>query len=568
MNTDDKIRAILQMEADAVEPSPAGYDAIRNGIAERRRRTWWVWGGSAFAGVALTTAAAVVAFSGTPVPRTIDAPPQGSVSATATTEPTTGPTTAPTTAPTVAPQPPGRPLGAIWPLTTQHELNEWNADRSSYPALATVSGSALGFARQYLLVSDAKVASSDTKDGVFVFDVMRGEQVVARLELKGYGEGNTAPFLVNRVTSAAVGISSPLPEKLAGSPLRVEGDVREVEPAITVRLRADGPGSAPIELGDVRATNNAPNVWHAELAFATTQTTGSIMVTIGHPRGDGISAAAVIPVTFTAATGTPAGDGFAGIKDQRVALFAPDGTFKRFLADELPGGGPSAPDVSPDGRFVAWSQGAGTCASTVQYVPVAGGTPVTVESNGVAALPTWVGDGRIAYAHTVCGSGGDTTTLKLYDLATKTKRTLRTLADVPVALAAGSDGRHLAYVLRDTLTTYELATGAVGTVDPNGCRWRGVDVIGTSTLGKPILLTAQSCGGATAVRVERFATNAPDRDMVAEVKNDAVAYRVSIDSASGAVLVSHGLEDGEPYVERFDRDGDVTTVYGVEQAAW
>ena len=41
MNADDKIRAILRLEADAVEPSAAGWDAIQAGIARRGARTWW-----------------------------------------------------------------------------------------------------------------------------------------------------------------------------------------------------------------------------------------------------------------------------------------------------------------------------------------------------------------------------------------------------------------------------------------------------------------------------------------------------------------------------------------------
>ena len=83
MNTDDKIRAILQMEADAVEPSAAGYDAIRDGIAARRRRTWWTRG-SAFAGAIAATAAALVVLSADPAPKSLQQPisPSGSSSAT------------------------------------------------------------------------------------------------------------------------------------------------------------------------------------------------------------------------------------------------------------------------------------------------------------------------------------------------------------------------------------------------------------------------------------------------------------------------------------------------------
>lgn len=563
MNTDDKIRAILQMEADAVEPSAAGFDAIREGIARKRARTWWVRG-SAFAGVGLTTAAALVLVASNPAPQTIRQPPASSNSATATTEPTAAPSGS------VAPLPsPATPLGTIWPLTTQRELNEWNADNTTYPSLATAGNSATAFTNNYLLTPQAKTVPVGEKDGDLFFDVTYEGTVISRLEVRGFGEGGGAPFLVTRATSEAVKVSSPLPETNVVSPLRVEGDVHEVDPRVLVRLRADGPGSAPVELGDVYATHDAPNVWNAELAFATTQTTGSIFVGIPSPRGDGLlAAAAVIPVTFTPSTGTPAGDGFAAIRDQRVAYFEPGGKLVRYVTERQPGGGAYTPDVSPDGTRVAWSQGGGSCSLVAQYAPIAGGEPVQIgDGNGLSARPTWVGNGRIAYAYTGCEAGAKTT-LRLYDVASKRVTTLATLAEEPVALGAGDDGRHLAYIVGNTLTTYEIGSGATRIVpsEPN-CRWRAVDVFGTSTVGEPMLMTATTCEREAGLLIDRFATNAPERERVTERKHDGVAYRVSFDSASKSFLVSHGVEDGESYVE-ISTLNDLFVVRGTDQASW
>lgn len=564
MNTDEKIRAILQMEADAVEPSAAGFDAIREGIAKKRARTWWVRG-SAFAGVGLTTAAALVVLASNPTPQTIRQPPAASNSATARTEPTPAPSGS------FAPAPaPGTPLGTIWPLTTQRELNEWHADNSTYPSLASAATSATAFTNKYLLTPQANAVQTGEKDGDLFFDVTYMGQVITKLEVRGFGANGTAPFLVTRASSEAVKISSPLPGAKATSPLRVEGDVHEVEPRVLVRLRADGPGSAPVELGDVFATHNAPNVWSAELAFTTTHTTGSIFVGIKSPRGDDVlSAAAVIPVTFTPAVGTPSGDGFVAIRDQRVALFEPGGKLVRFLTEQEPGGGAYAPDVSPDGTKVAWSQGGGTCVLTAKYAPLNGGEPVVIGGgSGLYGRTTWVGNGRIAFTHTECGGSGDETTLQLYDLASKKVTTLAPLDDVPVALGASPDGKHLAYVVRDTLTTYEIGSGATQVIRlRSGCQWRAVDVIGSSTVGEPILLTGRTCADEPGFLVDRFATNAPDTDRVTERKHDAMAYRLSYDEASKAVLISHGLEDGETYVEISDVNG-LRLVRDADQASW
>lgn len=574
MNTDDKIRAILRMEADAVEPSAAGYDAIRTGIEARRRRTWWLRG-STFAGAAVATAAAVVAFNVSATPTAIEQPPTGTISPSVS----AAPSPAASTTPTVAPKPDSTPLGTIWPLTTHGELRAWQADRSTYPALSGLESSAVAFAKNYLLIADATVASEDMRDGSFFWEVRRGEQAVTAvtiLEIKDFGGDGSGPYLVVQARSNAIEIERPAANGEVASPLAGHGTYKDVDPAINARLRADGPSPFPIELGDVRAVTGPPNVWDGSIGFTTTATTGSLMVTVGSLKDDGISAAAVVPIRFAASAAQPQAKTYAGIRDQRLGVFdAASGTLVRWLTEQEPGGGPSAPDVSPDGSRVAWSQGAGTCGATAFYVPVTGGERVRIggageASGGVASSPTWVGNGQIAFAQTVCGSSGDTTTLRLYDVAAGTTRTLATLPGSPTQMAGSHDGKHLAYLVDGALRWFAIATSNTTTIPlRSGCQWRAVEIAGTTTTNQPILLTAETCQGSSVVNVDRFAPSAPDRDRAAEVAHDAMFYWLSYDPADSSLLVSHGVEDAPPYVERINRDGTKKVVgTNVDQARW
>lgn len=563
MNTDEKIAAILRMEADTVEPSAAGYDVIKSGIEARRRRTWWLRG-SAFAATALGTAAALVVLGSNPTPQSVDQTP-ASPGPSVTAEPSPSATAAPT----VAPKPDAEPLGAVWPLTTYRELREWQADTETYPSLSAAQTSALGFARNYLLSPDATVTAVEERGGSFFFEMRRGTIVVSTLELKGFGDGGTAPYLVVAARSEAVAITAPVAGAAISSPLRASGTYQGVEPGYLARLRADGPGSAPEEIGEDNATFAPPNTWSAEVGFTTTRRTGSLMVTMLDGNGDGYAAAAVVPVTFAAATATPAGDGFAGIRNKRVAVFGPTGTFQRYLIDEQPGGGPYTPDVSPDGTRVVWSQGNGTCSEQVLYAPAAGGDPVTIDMPDVSRLPVWLDDRRIAFANIACDDSAAPTTFHVHDTVSGETRMLTSSPEGVLTLATSPDGTYLAWIAGSTIYTWQIGSGAVRSTPPqNGCHWRAVDVAGTTTTKEPILVALQTCDGVGTATVERFARTAPDRDRVAEVKHDAGAYRVSFDAPSATLLVSHTVEDATSYVERIGRDGKVTKIQDVYAASW
>ncbi|HEV2891976.1 MAG TPA: hypothetical protein VGX28_16500 [Frankiaceae bacterium] len=563
MNTDEKIRAILRMEADAVEPSAAGYDAIKTGIAARRRRTWWVRG-SAFAGTVVATVAALVVMAADPAPQTIRPAPSTSVG----TDPTPSPTATPSPTPTatVAAPPDTAALGTIWPLTTYGELRAWKKDNATYPSLATPRGSALAFARSYLLISDAEVV----EQAPYWLVKRPGGVYVTKLSMRAYGEGTTAPYLVTFAESDAFRIDSPSSEATVDSPLVVQGTYDAVDPSLTVRLRGDGAGSAPVEYGDRRAELSAPNTWRTELAYSPTTSVGAVMVTLGSLRDEGIAAAAVVPVRFAPASAAGA-ETYVGVRGDEVALFdARNGAYLRPLNHPQEGQPDYAPDLSPDGSRVLWAGSIKACSTGVTVLPVAGGTGGGFATEyGVITLPRFAGNGAVAYVQNGCGDGAKPQ-LRLHDLATDTDRLLRTLDGDPSALAASPDGRHLVYLVGTTLTWLDVRAGTVTNVPPTQeCEWRAVDVVGTSSAGRPILLGLETCMDSGYVSLYRFAVGAPDHDLVAELLRDASYYRVEHDPASGATLVTHGVEDGPSWIEKLARDGKRTRAgQNVNDASW
>lgn len=266
MNTDERISAILRAEADTVEPSAAGWDAITRGIAVRRRRTWWLRSSALAA-----TAAAVVA-----------------VGAYVTHDGTHTLRQPPVTSQSPAPEPDDTPTGAVWPFQTMGEVRAW--DRARETAFETPEGAVIAFAKIYL----GFAAQVGTGEGGR-YDVTRriGDQthLVTRAVVAGFGPGGGAPYVVLRAESPSLDIAAPAPT--AGS-LAAHGTYRLVDPAIDVTLYA---GSTVV--ARQRATTGPPDGWDATLAYPGTARTGSLLVTNGSLADSGLDTAAAVPVTFT-----------------------------------------------------------------------------------------------------------------------------------------------------------------------------------------------------------------------------------------------------------------------------
>jgi hypothetical protein len=509
MNADDKIRAILRTEADTVDPSAAGWDAITTGIAARRRRTWWLRG-SAFAAAAATVVAVALFSVGDRSERGLDQ---------ATTPPSPPTSTTPLPGPSEGPIPGNSPIAAIWPLTTTAEVRSWETDHSTYPSLDAANSAALAFAHTYLGIADASVVANGER-----FDVTRpvnGQpHVVTTLTVAGFGSGDGAPYVVTLATSPSVSIDRPPAGALLTSPVAAHGMYRTVEPSFTVSLRADTGGTDPVEVATAHATTGPPNDWDASLTFATAASTGSLLVTNGSLVDSGLADAAAVPVTFGRAAGT-APAAFVASRDGRLAVFATaTGKLVRYLTDWVPGGGSSSPALSADAKTVLFVQGGGTCSTYLQSVPIAGGTPTTLvpsEPDTVVGPATRLGS-LLAYARVHCSGSRTSSEIVVGDKVTP--------VDGDVRSGPVFAGSHLAYVTVKGATT-TLHNGTATVPAPTGCDWLAVTTDGTR------LVAAAACGDDTRL----YRLDADSTDATAFAHLGSLAVRTLDHSADGRTLV-------------------------------
>ena len=509
MNADDKITAILRMEADTVEPSPAGWDAIQQGLTARRSRTWWTLG-AAVAGSAALVIGAVV-FVGTADRR------EGREVLPATESPNVeSPTSSPSATP---PATSNAPIHAIWPLTTDTEVAAWQADNTTYPSLATASNSALAFARNYLGVADADIVALEGSFGENKFEVRRDGAVVSTVTVKGFGADGTAPFVATLAEAPDLRISSPAAASAVPGSFTAQGPYEAVDPAIDVTLRADTTGSAPVELDKARATTG-PGGWTAPMSYETDARTGSLLVTNASLRDEGIGSAAAIPLTFglTPVEGPKA---MVAARDGRIAVLSTtNGSVVRWLTEQLPGGGASDPELSADGKTVVYVQGAGTCASEIRSVPVTGGEPTTLaRSNGDTVLhgPSMT-SGGLAYVRSSCDGKRDEVVAHGGPLVEQVDGSVRG----EVVLGE----RFIAYItVKGTATTLhavdpygELAD--VPTPAPEGCAWQAVTWGAKDGNDRPQLFVAASCSPSDEVvetRLYRFDSDGQNRTLLARI---------------------------------------------------
>jgi hypothetical protein len=536
MNTDDKIRAILRMEADTVEPSPAGWDAIQNGIAERRSRGWWTRGMVIASGLAVVVGV-VVFVAAERAPRSINEIPS-------TASPGISTTPSASASPTPsAVVPPNEPIDAIWPLTTTDEVRAWQGDQERYPSLRNATSSALAFARNYVGLADAEIQALEGNYGENRFEVRNGDGVVvSTLTVKGFGKDGTAPFVVTLATSDAVRISTPVAGSSVWGTVQAEGTYEAVDPALDVTLRADAEAAAPVPLGTARAGTAEGNTWSASLTFTTSAKTGSLLVTNPSLKDGSVAAAAAVPLRFGVVT-FPGPKAMVAARDGRIAVLSTaTGSVVRWLTPVLPGGGASEPELSDDGKTVVYVQGTGTCSSEIRSVPVAGGKPTTLVGGGEGALshPTRRGE-ALAYHRTECQEGGDNQLIVLRTPAgVDTVRVEGVLTGGPVM-----GERFVAYTVREgtasvlhTVDVYgELADNPVQA--PAGCLWLSPAWGPRDATERDSLWVAATCSPRDEVietRLYRFDQDARNRTLVATL-DDLRGGVVSLDFAGEHLVI-------------------------------
>lgn len=604
MNADEKLREILRAEADVVEPSPAGWDRITDGIAVRRRRRVWLRSSLAAAtAVSLVAVVAVVATSDNdPDVRSgivaTQPPPSDEPAPTATTSP--GP-------PVSASQ--DDPLPIVWPLTTQREINFWRANPASRPALRSAETAAKEFVLRYLALEDVRVELSDAaQGGVSLWSVSRlivpGDErsrvFIATVWVKAGSveeDGPQAPYLVSHVESGdgveSLTITSPTNAWTVTSPVTVKGTVTGVDESVRVEVRAHNPAGAAgyVELAKAFVPAGAEQPWETTLTFAEPpDNAGAVYASTASPADGKLSAVTVVPVTLDdserAAVAQPGAypERFAAVESGRIAVFeTKTGRRIRYLTQAPPGAGASDPSATDDALTVVFVQGGDTCATSIRQVPTTGDSPpetlISSVAGRVLSMPAYNRQGDLAYLSTSCDARSPQQIL-VNEASGAPRRIELGLAETTVrAIAWRPDGEVLAVITTsccDQTTELRLvrqsdkqvAQGELVRSDPS-CLLADVAWSADSDL-----ITASTCrsaddGNATSSKVQQQGET--DRVYVTTPSYlvDALAVDPSGDHVLLGGLVCSETCEGEPTVRRFSVDGEpVPVAAGITQPVW
>jgi len=611
MNADEKLRAILRAEADVIEPSPAGWDRIREGIVVRRRRRLWLR-----SSLAAATAMSLVAVVAVVATRDGDPDARGVIVATQLPRPDE---------PTPSSGPPASatqddPLPVVWPLTTQRQINYWQANPASRPALRSPETTAKEFVLRYLGLSEARVDSSGVAAGTSFWVVSRliipGDEktrvfIATVAVTAGYAgdDGEPGPFLVSRVESGdgveSLSITSPTGESPVLSPVTVRGAVTGVDESVRVEIRAHQPAGAAgyLELAKAFVPAGAEQPWETTLTFPEPpENAGAVYASTASPADGKLSAVTVIPVALTspkmgddaaqAATAQPTTGPvtypaqFVAVEGGRIGLYeTKTGKRVRYYTEALPGGGASDPSVYENYSSILYVQGEGTCASSVRSVRFDGSPRETLVAAGggrVASRPAMSDSGRLAYASSVCNRADGATELvvgsKRIRFGTEEGGSINDLAWSPkgdrIAVLVGLIDSTEIYLV-DPESAQSVVQGQPMPRPPDeegvDCDWSSVTYASDGRL-----LAGQACwseipdAGSRGSRIVAFDEAGPRPFLTLPERIVAFDVDRSIDHfVLGMIQCGETCEHAPESVERFSIDGDpVKVADGLTQPAW
>lgn len=276
--------------------------------------------------------------------------------------PSVSPTPQPSQSPTPTPVVPNEPIGAAWPLTTTDEVRAWRANPSSYPYLTSAASTARAFAVRFLGVSDASVRRTPAGTYEVTRPDPNGDPMVVTRVVVQPVEGRP-PYVVREASKTEeLRLASPLLGATIASPLVARGTYTAVDPSIRVEIRTVG-GEHGTVIASGRATYS-PAGWTATVPYLSpARRLGTLVVTNGWLAGEGIAAAAVVPVTIARAVAPPLPAmpaTFVGMTtpEQRVALFrSSDGALVRYLTAATAAREDGLPSLTADRARVRFTRG-------------------------------------------------------------------------------------------------------------------------------------------------------------------------------------------------------------------
>lgn len=389
MSAEDQLRDILRAEAARIVPAGDGLARIQARVARKRRARLFLVPGAALAAAGVTLA--FVALGGGGTQKLTQTPATPGPAPTATTEGTPAPQASSSPA-VVAPA----FVPALWPFSTQAQVEAWRDDPSKMPWAGSSLEVARHFVSDYLRLTDAHVVQNCVSCDVVAIVNNNDGKTAGQINLVRE-DGGTRAFSVASVDAVGMAVTSPKARAPISSPTTVKGTLEQAVDE-SVRLQLVTAAGAEIAMTSAPAGSAVP--WQGSLSWSDqTWTMAAIVARTGSFKDGTVTRLAVLAVT----RGPASGPTFAGLQSGHVSLFDPS-TGKQVRQLTYPPSGRADTGLSWNGSTLVWVRSQQTgCADELNRME--SGATTTLVPKGTAHLgtPRLSPDGRtVAYLSTPC----------------------------------------------------------------------------------------------------------------------------------------------------------------------
>ena len=555
MTTDEQIRAGLSAYADQVEPGPEAWETIRDGVARKRRLTWWVRGSvAATMALALVAGVAIVRLDGNE--RTgLERDPRA----------------------TSGPVDPSAPVAALWPFRDRGGVEAWKVDHGDFGYLTDAGQTARRFVDQWIGSGlDIEMAISlcmptQPCAGTTPFLVRRDGVDITAVYISR--EGEDGPWLVRYAKSERIRVEAPSAATQT-SPMRVLGTT-DARDDVVMELQFVQDGSHD-DLATASATPDASGRFDTTMEF-TERGPGALVIRTPAP----VEAVAIVPVTLGPVPKRPGvpddlPQTFVAAQAGRIGVF--DSVTGRLVRYVSPAGPGSAydPSLSDDTTSVAFTRSEGTCASSIWRANTDGtGSPERLVSSADGAVSRVAHGGPgIAFLLTRCKTGGSQVDLMWQMNESSAPRVVEANVGTVLGQISWVNSRFLVFVaerdgvrrLHSVDSTGELADNA--TPAEPGCVWQAAIAAQPSGDTRGGVVTAQTCnrGGRTTTAFVRL--DADNLNPTPLFEQDRAVSWIDLDGGNGYLLYQEAGASGA--IERVDITGKFRTriTQGPQSPGW
>lgn len=407
---EERLRQILQADAEDLLPGGDGLQRIQQRLAERRSLRTKLVPVIAIAGVVAVAGGAAITVSVTddgsvtqPTGPARPAPDPTTCTGGLCEEPKPSPSLSTTAVTTSAS---GIPL---WPFTTDTQVADWAARPGARAWARDPVQVTQHFLADHLKLPGRATTRLDDGGGAALVEVSSGSQPVAQVRLVRVGRDPEGPWSVTGATSDNLSVTQPADGDVVTSPIAVAGRAADPDTSVRVRLMAGG----VLSEGFAMAGRDLP--WTRSLPWTSTDWSVAELVASTFD-GKGDLRAVTVTAVRRSGSGTPGlplpGTVFVALDGDRVvSVDALTGKQLRQLSYPPAGVTDLDPDLGGEDGVVWVRLEADACTTSIIRVGlVRGPAGVTVGAKPIGRrLPSLSAGGRsLGWVERACGGNTDT----------------------------------------------------------------------------------------------------------------------------------------------------------------